>query len=149
MATIFKLFAVERPLRFYTIIAFILAILAVLISIPLLVTYIESGLVPRFPTAILSTGICPLSAISFVAGLILETVTIGRREAKQLWYLSVGVAPYKERRDRYETNNSVCVCWSYWLFGRHGCITISDSIRRPVSRQADFFFDGDNYYVVD
>lgn len=98
LATIIKLFAVERPLRFYATIATFLVILALLLSLPLFLTYAQSGLVPRFPTAILSTGICILAAISFVTGLILETVTIGRREAKQLWYLSAGAAPIESEQ---------------------------------------------------
>ncbi len=90
LRTIAKLFAVERPLRFYSTIAGLLFLIAVGISLPLIVTYAHSGLVPRFPTALLSTGLCLLSAIGFVTGLILETVTIGRREVKQLHYLGAG-----------------------------------------------------------
>ena len=89
---IVRLFAVERPLRFYGVIGALLAALALILSTPVLLTYIETGLVPRFPTAILSTGIAILSALSFVTGLILETVTIGRREAKHLHYLASGTA---------------------------------------------------------
>lgn len=48
----------------------------------MLPTYQQTGLVPRLPTAILATGLCLTSAISF------ETVTIGRREVKQLSYLA-------------------------------------------------------------
>lgn len=90
LSTIIKLFAIERPLRFYGALSGLLAAIALLLSLPLFVTYLESGLVPRFPTAILSTGLVMLSAISFVAGVILETVTIGRREIKQLHYLAIG-----------------------------------------------------------
>jgi len=90
LSTIIKLFAIERPLQFYGILAGVLAAVALVLGIPLFLTYLESGLVPRFPTAILSTGLVMLSAISFVTGVILETVTIGRREVKQLHYLAVG-----------------------------------------------------------
>ena len=90
LSTIIKLFAIERPLQFYGVVASVLAAVALVLGIPLLLTYMESGLVPRFPTAILSTGLVMLSAISFVAGVILETVTIGRREVKQLHYLAIG-----------------------------------------------------------
>jgi hypothetical protein len=55
------------------------------------VTYAETGLVPRFPTAILATGLTLLGALSFTAGLILDTVTRGRREAKRMRYLSISV----------------------------------------------------------
>jgi hypothetical protein len=90
LSTIIKLFAIERPLQFYGVLAGVLAAVALALGIPLFLTYLESGLVPRFPTAILSTGLVMLSAISFVTGMILETVTIGRREAKQLRYLAIG-----------------------------------------------------------
>jgi glycosyltransferase involved in cell wall biosynthesis len=87
--TILKLFVTERPLRFYAMAAALLIITAVILAVPIVVTYIDTGLVPRFPTAILSTGLVISGVISFVAGLILETVTIGRREIKRLHYLSI------------------------------------------------------------
>ena len=90
LSTIFKLFAIERPLQFYGALAGLLAAVALALGIPLFLTYLEIGLVPRFPTAILSTGLVMLSAISFATGVMLETVTIGRREVKQLHYLAVG-----------------------------------------------------------
>lgn len=90
LSTIIKLFAIERPLQFYGVLAGLLAAVALVLGIPLFLTYLESGLVPRFPTAILSTGLVMLSAISFATGVILETVTIGRRETKQLRYLAIG-----------------------------------------------------------
>ena len=90
LSTIVKLFAIERPLQFYGALSGLLAVIALLVGMPLFLTYMASGLVPRFPTAVLSTGIVMLSAISFVTGVILETVTIGRREVKQLRYLAVG-----------------------------------------------------------
>ncbi|MHB1402286.1 MAG: glycosyltransferase family 2 protein [Thiobacillus sp.] len=90
LSTIIKLFGIERPLQFYGVLAGVLAAVALVFGIPLFLTYLESGLVPRFPTAILSTGLVMLSAISFVTGVILETVTIGRREVKQLHYLAIG-----------------------------------------------------------
>jgi hypothetical protein len=61
----------------------------VLIAWPLFLTYVETGLVPRFPTAILATGLMILAFMSFVAGLILDTVTHGRRELKRLHYLAL------------------------------------------------------------
>lgn len=88
LTTIVRLFAVEQPLRFYSVIASLLALVSIIIAIPLLITYLETGLVPRFPTAILSTGIMTLAAISAVSGLILENVTLGRREVRRMHYLS-------------------------------------------------------------
>lgn len=90
IGTIVKVFAVERPLAFYGAIAAVLLAAATGLSVPLFITYAQTGLVPRFPTAILCTGLALLGAMSFAAGLILETVTIGRREIKRLFYLSMG-----------------------------------------------------------
>ncbi|MDH3915774.1 MAG: glycosyl transferase, partial [Chromatiales bacterium] len=56
-------------------------------------TYLQTGLVPRLPTAVLSTGLILLGALSLTAGLILDTVTRGRREAKRMRYLSIAAAP--------------------------------------------------------
>jgi len=59
------------------------------LAIPLLIEYARTGLVPRFPTAILVTGLMLLAWLSFVCGFILETVTRGRWELKRLHYLSL------------------------------------------------------------
>lgn len=87
VVTMVRLFGAERPLAFYSVIAVLLALASVLLAVPLFVTYAETGLVPRFPTAMLSTGLMLLAALAFFAGLILDTVTRGRRELKMLSYL--------------------------------------------------------------
>ena len=79
----------ERPLQFFSILSALLVLSAVVLAWPIFVTYAETGLVPRFPTAILATGLTLLGALSFTAGLILDTVTRGRREAKRMRYLSI------------------------------------------------------------
>lgn len=79
----------ERPLQFFSALAGLFALTAVLLAWPVLATYFETGLVPRFPTAILATGLMLIGALSFTAGLILDTVTRGRREAKRMRYLSI------------------------------------------------------------
>lgn len=89
LRAIVTLFQRERPLAFFGAISFVLAAVAVALSIPLLITYAETGLVPRFPTAILASGIMLLAALSAVCGLILDTVTHGRREMKRLIYLGI------------------------------------------------------------
>lgn len=86
---IIRLSVTERPLFFFLSMSCLLMFTSVLISIPLVITYLETGLVPRFPTAILSTGLVILSALSAVCGLILNTVTIGRQELKRLHYISI------------------------------------------------------------
>lgn len=87
--TILRLFIAERPLAFYGIAAGALAFVAVVLGMPLFSTYLETGLVPRFPTAILATGLALLAALSLTAGLVLDTVTRGRREQKLLAYLAL------------------------------------------------------------
>ncbi len=79
----------NRPLMFFGSIAVLLALLSLALAVPLLVTYSETGLVPRFPTAVLSTGIMILSFLSLACGLILDSVSRGRREVKALRYLSL------------------------------------------------------------
>ena len=84
-----KLFKNERPLFFYAIIFGLLALLAVGISIPVVMTYLVTGLVPRLPTAVLAASTMLLGFLALTCGLILDTVTHGRREIKRLAYLRV------------------------------------------------------------
>lgn len=87
LLTMLRLFSTERPFAFYGAISLLLAVTSVLLAVPIVETYMETGLVPRFPTAILSTGLMLLAGLSFFSGLILSTVTQGRRELKALFYL--------------------------------------------------------------
>lgn len=86
--TIIKLFRYERPLAFFGFIATVLALMALFLAFPLFVTYLETGLVPRFPTAILATGLIILAALNGFCGLILDTVVRGRLEVRRLAYLA-------------------------------------------------------------
>ena len=88
MTTILHLFRIERPVLFYGSFSLFLAALAIVLTIPLAITYVETGLVPRFPTAVLATGLMIVAALSFMCGLILDTVVRGRREVRRLHYLS-------------------------------------------------------------
>jgi len=88
LKTIGTLYRIERPVLFYGTIAALLTILAIILAVPLLITYLDTGLVPRFPTAILATGLVIIAVLSFFAGLILDTVTRGRREMRRLAYLA-------------------------------------------------------------
>lgn len=85
---ILKLLRHERPLFFFGSIALALAAASVLLFIPVLSTYLATGLVPRIPTALLSTGIMLTAALSLLAGLILDTISRGRREVRLLAYLA-------------------------------------------------------------
>jgi hypothetical protein len=89
LKTIANLYRVERPVLFYGSIGAVLVIAALLLAIPLVRTYLQTGLVPRFPTAILITGMVIVAVLCFFAGLILDTVTRGRREVRRLAYLSL------------------------------------------------------------
>ena len=86
--TILKLYRSEKPLYFFTAIGILLTLLSVGLAIPVIVTYLEVGLVPRLPTAVLSMGLMILAVLSVSSGLVLDTVTRGRREMKLLAYLS-------------------------------------------------------------
>ena len=93
LKTIATLYRVERPTLFYGGIGALLVIAALVLSVPLIVTYLETGLVPRLPTAILVTGMTIVAVLCFFAGLILDTVTRGRREMRRLAYLSLEAPP--------------------------------------------------------
>ena len=88
LSTILKLYRSEKPLRFFTAIGIFLMLVSIGLAVPILVTYLEVGLVPRLPTAVLSTGLMIIAVLSFSSGLVLDTVTRGRREMKLLAYLS-------------------------------------------------------------
>ena len=89
LKTIATLYRVERPVLFYGSIGALLIALAIVLAIPLVITYLHTGLVPRFPTAILATGLVIVAVLCFFAGMILDTVTRGRREVRRLAYLSL------------------------------------------------------------
>lgn len=88
LGTMLKLYRSERPLRFFTVIGILLALASVILAIPIVITFIETGLVPRLPTAVLSMGLMIMALLSASSGLVLDTVTRGRREMKMLAYLS-------------------------------------------------------------
>ncbi|MFB6451504.1 glycosyltransferase family 2 protein [Bradyrhizobium tunisiense] len=88
LGTMLKLYRSERPLRFFTVIGILLALASVTLAIPIVITFIETGLVPRLPTAVLSMGLAIMALLSVSSGLVLDTVTRGRREVKMLAYLS-------------------------------------------------------------
>jgi glycosyltransferase involved in cell wall biosynthesis len=95
--TVFRLYRAERPLSFFGGMGLALAIVSIGLAIPIFITYVQEGLVPRLPTAVLSTGLMLLAFLCFACGLILDTVTRGRRELKLLAYLALR-APGEERR---------------------------------------------------
>ena len=88
LRTIAILVKEERPLLFFSSVFAILVVVSIALAIPIVRTYLETGQVPRFPTAILSTGLMLLAFLSLTCGLVLDTVTRGRQEFKRLAYLS-------------------------------------------------------------
>lgn len=89
LRTIVHLYIAERPLSFYSLCAFIIAAAAIGIFMPVLFDYMETGLVERFPTAILSASMMICSLLSLACGLVLDNVVRGRQEVKRMAYLSI------------------------------------------------------------
>lgn len=89
MRTIVRLFTSERPMAFFGLLALLLVVGATALSVPLVGTYIQTGAVPRFPTAVLAMGTAVSAFISFVCGIVLHNVALGRKELKRLAYLAV------------------------------------------------------------
>lgn len=86
--TIITLYRIERPVLFYGICGAILLTAAIVLAVPLVLTYLDTGLVPRVPTAILVTGMTIIAVLCVFTGLILDTVTRGRHELRRLHYLA-------------------------------------------------------------
>jgi glycosyltransferase involved in cell wall biosynthesis len=95
--TVLKLYRAERPLSLFGAFGAALGIMSIGLAIPIFITYVQEGLVPRLPTAVLSTGLMLLAFLSIAVGLILDTVTRGRREFKLIAYLALR-APGEDRR---------------------------------------------------
>lgn len=92
----------ERPALFFGTISLVLAGISLILAYPIVIDFIETGLVPRFPTAILCTGLMLLAFLSLTAGMILDSVSRGRREVKRMAYLALPAAidaPGQESRD--------------------------------------------------
>jgi glycosyltransferase involved in cell wall biosynthesis len=104
LRTIALLVKEERPLLFFSSVGSLLAVTSLALAAPLLSEYLATGLVPRFPTAILATGLMILAFTSFVTGLVLDAVTLGRRELKRLHYLALQGPNLVERRRRPPTD---------------------------------------------
>ncbi len=91
---IIKLVRHERPIVFFGMLAALATLVALVLIEPVVVTYLNTGLVPRLPTAVLSMGIMLLAFLSLTTGTILDTVTRGRLELRLLTYLQYPAPPY-------------------------------------------------------
>lgn len=89
LRTIIQLYAYERPLFFYSIIAAFFAIISLAVGAPVISDYVSTGLVPKFPSAIAAASIMIMSMLSLVCGVISHLITVSRRETKYLIYLSI------------------------------------------------------------
>jgi glycosyltransferase involved in cell wall biosynthesis len=89
LKVIISLVKEERPFQFFSILSLFGAVIALVLGYPIVVEFLQTGLVPRFPTAILSASVMILAFLAFISGLILDTVTLSRREMKRLHYLSL------------------------------------------------------------
>lgn len=89
LRTIVVLVKEERPLQLFAAVAAMLVVLAVVLGVPVVAEFMHTGLVPRLPTAVLATGLVLLGFLSLTCGLILDSVTRGRREFKRLAYLRI------------------------------------------------------------
>lgn len=93
LRTIVLLVKEERPLQSFALAALALALLAIGLGVPIVAEFFRSGLVPRLPTAVLATGLMLLSFLSMACGLILDSVTRGRKELKRMAYLAIPAPP--------------------------------------------------------
>ena len=89
LRTIVLLMKEARPLQFFTVGAVILGLASLLLGIPVVAEFMNTGLVPRLPTAMLATALIGLAFLSSTCGFILDSVARGRKEAKRMAYLAI------------------------------------------------------------
>ena len=87
---------IEQPFTFFNFIAMVFMISGLILGYPLIITWMETGTVPRIPTAIIVMGLIVLSSICVTCGLVLDCVAKGRKEAKRLSYLIFPVTPKED-----------------------------------------------------
>lgn len=89
LITILRLFKEARPFAFFSIIATIIALASVVLALPVIYSWMQTGLVDRQPTLILCTGLAVLSALTFMGGMMLDSLARTYRETRHLRYLNV------------------------------------------------------------
>lgn len=99
LGTIIRLYSVERPFLFYGILSFLFLLFGLGIFAPVLMEYFQTGLVQRFPTAILSLGMILISLYLFFSGLTLQTIKLSRNESKSLAYLGIPLNDKQNNED--------------------------------------------------
>lgn len=107
LGMILNLVKQERPLMFFSVISVAALLCGVGLGLPVVLDFFQTGLVPRLPTAVLATGLVTLAALSMSCGLILDSVALGRREAKRLAYLALPAPPRLENSPPLTSSVSV------------------------------------------
>lgn len=77
----------ERPIYFFGLLSALLMWVAVLLAIPVLVQYLQTGMVPRMPTLIVASFLVMISCLLFLAGLVIDGTRKSRHEASRLSYM--------------------------------------------------------------
>ena len=99
--TIVVLVKEERPMPFFLLLATLFTLIATGLIIPIMIEFVETGLVPRLPTAVLSMGLMIVAFLSMTCGLVLDTVTRGRREMKRMRYLNIPAPDHEAAHRRH------------------------------------------------
>ena len=89
LLTIASLFKDYRPLALFTWVALILCALGLVAGVPVIVEFAQTGLVPRLPTALLAVALMFVGVLSFICGIILDTVVKGTRKEYELEVMRV------------------------------------------------------------
>ncbi len=106
LRTIFMLLKETKPIQFFTALFLMLATISIGLAVPLFISFLETGLVPRIPTAILTTGVMLVGVVCLICGLILDSLSRGRRELKLMHYLSIPAVQEALKEKRDETRGS-------------------------------------------
>ena len=131
LITIVKLLKEERPLAFFSAIAAALMAFALLLAAPIFVTYAETGLVPRFPTAIAATGVTILAFLSLACAFILDSVRHGRLETRRLFYLRLPASAREATGASPITTESIGSAMPPFVIARSPC---DEATERPPMR---------------
>lgn len=107
LKTIARLFRDTRPLAFFSIIALIIAIVCLVMFIPIFAEYLQTGMVPRYPTLIVISGLLVVALLSFFSGIILSVLKRNQQESFKRWVnLMYALKPEQEQLDDGATNSS-------------------------------------------
>jgi hypothetical protein len=89
MIAILRLLRHQRPFLMFGCIALLLAVISIVIGLPIVGEFLRTGLVPRLPSAVLAASLTVIAVISFVTGLVLDSVAHAAADQKRLFYLSI------------------------------------------------------------